>query len=88
MIQVQSHKGVTRFEYGEQNGSIGLGARVRLNVSKLGTEQLLNAVAGYILYLVYHLATAVVAMAGQAFSIFVGKITAHGLHHLIANEIL
>ena len=36
VIEVQSHKSITRFQYGEQNGSVSLSTRVSLHVEYNG----------------------------------------------------
>ena len=88
MGKVQSHKGVTGVENGKQYGGIGLGSRVGLYVGPLGTKQFFHSLAGKVFHLVYYLATAIVALAWESLSVFVGKTTAHCLHHLVADEIL
>ena len=50
-------------------------------------KKLANALDGYIFNLVHHLASSVITFAGVAFGIFVGKYAAHGLHHLVRNEV-
>ena len=73
MVKVQSHEGVAGVQHGEQYGSIGLCSRVGLHVGVLCPEELAYAVDGQLLYLIHHLATSVVAFAGIAFGILVGK---------------
>ena len=41
--EVQAHESVARVEASEQHGLVGLCARVRLNVSKFGTEKFFDA---------------------------------------------
>src|SRR5262249_41145603 len=53
-------------------GGIGLGAGMRLDISVLGAEELLGALNGQALGLIYELAAAIVALAGQALGVLVG----------------
>ena len=57
-------------------------------VGVFGIKELANTLDGQALALVHHLAAAVVAFAGVALGVFIGHATAHGLHHLVADEIL
>ena len=59
-----------------------------LNIGKFGTEELLYALNGEIFYLVNHLTSAVIALAGQAFGILISEVTAHGLHDFVADKVL
>ena len=88
MSQVQAHELVAGLEACHEHGHVGLCARVGLDVGILGAEQLLDAVDGQVLGLVDTLAAAIVAVAGIALGIFVGQAAAHGLHHLLAHEVL
>ena len=88
MGQVQSHERVAGLQYGQQHGGIGLSARVGLHVGVFCTEELADAVNSQLLNLVYHLAAAVVAMAGITLGILVGQVRTHGLHHLVADKVL
>ena len=54
----------------------------------LGIEDLFQTVDGDVLALVNALATAVVAVAGVTLGILVGQAAAHGLHNLVAHEVL
>ena len=87
MSQIEAHELVTRVEYGQKYGSVGLCARVGLHVSPFGAEYLFDSFDGQAFALVHHFASAVVAFAGVAFSIFVGQAGAHGLHHFIAHKV-
>ncbi len=86
--QVEAHEGVAGLQAGEEDGHVGLGARVGLYVGVLGAVELADALDGQALDLVHHLATAVVAGCGIALGVFVGQYGAHGLHHLVAHEVL
>ena len=87
MSQVESHEGVAGLQTGEQHGGVGLCAGVGLHVSIFGIEELADAVDGQLLYLVDHLAAAVVALARVAFGVFVGQVGTHGLHDLVADKV-
>ncbi len=78
--EVETEDGVTGLDRGKIDSEIGLTAGVRLHVDVLGAEKLLGAVAGEVFDLVDKLATAVIATAGIAFGIFVGKHAAGSLH--------
>ena len=80
--EVQTHKNVAGLEYGHSHGHIGLGAAVRLHIGIFGIVEGFQAVYGQLLYLVHHLAAAVVAPAGVALGIFVGADRTHSLQHL------
>ena len=88
MGQIKSHKGVAGIENRQQNGGVGLGTGVGLNIGKLGAEKLLHTLAGKVLNNVYHFATAIIAFAGKTFCILVGQTAAHGLHYLVAHKVL
>ena len=85
--EVQPQELVARVEHGHEYGHVGLGSRVRLHVGPLGVEQLFEPVDSHLLALVYHLATAVITLAGIPFGVFVGQARAHGLHHLFADKV-
>src|SRR5689334_3112735 len=69
-------------------GHVRLGARVRLHVGMLGLEERLRAIDGELLHFVDHLAPAVVALAGQAFGVFVRERRAHRFEHRDGHEVL
>ena len=83
MCQVQTHEGVTWLQYCQQYSGISLCARVRLHVGILGTKEFAYAVDGQLLYFVYHLATAIIAL-----SVFVSEVRAHSFHYLVAHKVL
>ena len=87
LVEVEAHEGVARLEHSEQHGLVGLCSGVRLHVGVFCAEELLDTLNGQRLHLVYHLASAVIALARIAFSIFVGEIAAHGAHHLVAHKV-
>ena len=72
--QVETHERVAGIEHGEHHCGVGLCAAVRLHVGKLGVKELLHALYGEVLYLVYHAATAVVAFARQSLGVLVGAV--------------
>ena len=86
MCQVEAHELVAGVEHGQEHGSVGLCAGVGLHVGPFGSEYLLDAFDGQLLALVHHFATAVVALAGIAFGVFVGQAGTHGLHHFVAQS--
>ena len=61
---------------------------MRLHVDVVGAKELPGAVPGEVLYDVGELASAVVALAGIAFGVFVGEDGASGLEDGAADEVL
>ena len=88
VCQVEPHEGVARLQAGEEDRHVGLGARVGLYVGVLRAVELADALDGQRLDLVHHLAAAVVAGGGIALGILVREDRAHGLHDLVADEVL
>ena len=88
VVEVQTHERVTWFQHAEQHSGICLSTRVRLNIGKFSTEQLLYALNGNRLHLVNHFASAVVALAWITFSILVGEARTLSCHHLVAHIVL
>jgi len=86
--QVETHEGVAGLQAGEENGHVGLCARVGLDVGPFGAVDPADALDGQVLHLVHHLAAAVITRCGIALGVLVRKHRAHGLHHLIADEVL
>ena len=67
-------------QQGEVHRRVGLGAGVGLNVGEVGAEQLFGPLDGDVFHNIHVLAAAVIALAGVAFGVFVGKDAAHGGH--------
>jgi hypothetical protein len=88
VCKVQSHERIARLHAGEENGHVGLCARMGLHVGVLRAVETADALDGQRLDLVHDLAAAVVARSGIAFGVFVGQDRTHGLHHLVADEVL
>ena len=88
MCQIEAHEGIARLHAGEENGHVGLRARMGLHVGVFRAVKLTDALDGQRLDLVHDLAASVVAGAGIAFGVFVGQNRTHGLHHLVADEVL
>ena len=88
MSQVQTHELVAGLEASHENGHVSLCTRVGLHVNVLGIEDLFQALDSDVLALVNALAAAIVTVARIALGILVGQATAHGLHHLVAHEVL
>ncbi len=60
---------------------------MRLNVGVFSAEKLFYTFDGQLFRLVDNAASAVIAVAGIAFGIFVGEARTHGLHHLVAYKV-
>ena len=88
VTEVEAHELVAGLEARHEHGHIGLCAAVGLDVGILGAEEPFDAFAGEVLGEVDHLAAAVVTVTGIALGILVGEARAHGLHHLVADEVL
>ena len=88
VCQVQAHDGVAGLQQREHRRRIRLGARVRLHVGRLGTEQRLDPVDRELLDDVDMLAAAVVALARIALGVLVGQHRALRLHHRRRREVL
>ena len=73
VIEVEPHNGIAGGESGEEDGLVGLGAGVGLDVDVFGLEEFLRAVARQVFDDVHELAAAIVALAGIAFGVFVGQ---------------
>ena len=71
--------GVAGLEHGEVDGHVGGGAGVGLDVDVLGPEEGFGAVDGEAFDVVDEFAPVVVALAGEAFGVFVGEEGALGL---------
>ena len=65
---------VAGFERGEEDGLVGLGSRMRLDVRPLGGEEPLRAIDCKLLGDVDVLAAAVIALARIAFGVLVGEL--------------
>lgn len=87
VAEVHRQNAVAGFEEGEVNGGVGLGAGVRLDIGKLGAEELADALDGEVLDLVDFFAAPVPAFCGVALGVFVGEAGALGGHDGTAGEI-
>ena len=88
VVKIHSHEGVARFQHSQQNGCVGLGTRVRLNVGIFCSEEFFHTFNSKCFHLVNHLAASVIAFSRVSFSILVGEIGAHGFHYLVTNKVL
>ena len=81
MRQVQPKQRIPRLQDAHIRRRIRLRARVRLHIRMLRAEQLLRAIPRQRLHHIGILAAAVVALAGIAFGIFVGKDRSRRFQH-------
>ena len=88
MIEVQTHKCITRIQAGQEDSGISLSTRVRLNISILCAKKLADTVDGKLLHFVHNLAPAIITLAGIALGIFIGQARAHSCHDLVTYVIL
>src|SRR5699024_9845551 len=86
-VEAHAEDGVAGFNQGEEDGGVGLGAGVGLDVGVVAVEQLPGAVDGELFGDVDVFAAAVAAFAGVAFGVFVGELAALGFHHLGAGVV-
>ncbi len=87
VAQIETEKFVTGLQTCHEHGHVGLCSRVGLNVGPLCAKHLLEAVDSDKLCFVHHFTSAVITVAGIALGILVGEARAHGLHHLVTDEI-
>ena len=71
--EIHRENGVARLQNREVNGHVGLGTGVGLHVGMIPDENFQHAVNGELFHFVHHLATAIPALAGIAFRVFVGQ---------------
>jgi len=83
--QIHGEHEIPQFHRGEINSHVCLSPRVGLDVSVLGSEELLQPVTSEILGDVMEFATAVIPLSRVALCIFVGHYRAHGLEHCPAD---
>jgi hypothetical protein len=88
MREAHAQYRVPRRQQGEVRRQVGLRPSVRLHIGVVGAEELPGPVARDVLDDVDLLATAVVALAGQAFSVLVGENGAGRLEHRGRREVL
>jgi hypothetical protein len=81
MRQIESKNFISGLQAGEHNCSIGLRSAVRLHVGPCRTKELFKSLNSQRFNFIYKLTTTIVALAGQTFSVFIGKAAAHGIHH-------
>ena len=74
VCKVEAHECVSWLKHCEQHCSIGLCARVRLNIGIFSAEEFANSVDSKLFHLVNNAATAVVALAGITLGILVGEV--------------
>ena len=81
VVERKAQNGVAQVDKGLISSKVGIGAGMGLDVRVLAAEQLAGALDGQVLDDVDLFATAVVAFAGIALSVLVGKHRAHCLHN-------
>ncbi len=77
VVQFEAQDRVARFEQGQIDRFVGLGARVGLDVGVIGAKEPLGTFDSDLFGDVHEIATAVVAFARVPFGILVGKHAAH-----------
>ena len=88
MGQVQPHDRVAGLQQGQEDGEVGLGPTVGLDIGPGGTKQLLGALDGQFLDGINVLTTAVIPLAGQPLGVLVGEHGTLGLHHRTGGKVL
>ena len=88
VAKIHAQDGVTGLKQGQVYRHIGLGAGMGLHIGVLRAKELDGPLNGQVLDLVHILAAAVVSGTGIAFSIFIGQMAAHGLHHRGRHKVL
>ena len=87
-VERHAQDGVARFDGGEEDGLVGLGTGMRLHIGEAAAEQLLGALNGQGFHHVHLHAAAVIAAAGIALGIFVGKDRALRFQHRGGDDVL
>ena len=85
--KIHAQNGVAGLHEGKVGGHVGLRTRVRLHVGVFAVKQLLGAVLSQGFGYVHIFATAVIALAGVAFCILVGKHAALSFTHCAGNKV-
>jgi hypothetical protein len=85
--EVHAEDRVAGGEQGQEYREVGLGSRVGLDVGMGRAEKFLDPIDGDLLDLIDEFTAAVVALVGQALSIFVGENRALGCHHRRGGEV-
>ncbi len=86
--QIHAHNRVAGLEQGEEDGEVGLGTGVGLDVGMGRAEQFFDPIDGDLFDFVHEFAAAVVALAGQTFRVLVGQHRSLRRHHGGGGEIL
>ena len=86
--EVQPEEGVARLHQRKERCDVGRRPGVRLDIGMLGAEQFLHPVDGERLGNVDVLATAVIALARQAFGVLVGEHRTLRFEHRAADDVL
>jgi hypothetical protein len=88
LVEVHSHYCVAGVKHSEVYGCVGLSAGIRLNVTGLSSEKLAGSFSRDILYNVYALTAAIIALTGKSLGVFVCENAAHSRHYRLADYIL
>ena len=88
LIEAHAEHGIAELDKSRVRPEVRVGTRVGLNVGESGAVELAGAFAGDVLDDVDLLAAAVVALAGIALGVFVGKHAADRLHNRRRSEVL
>src|SRR5437660_2955075 len=88
MGKVESQNGILRLQYGGIGGGIGLRSRVWLHIYMFSVKELFGALASEILDYICEFTSAVIALAGIAFCVFVCEYASGSFQHRFADEIL
>src|SRR5579862_5944606 len=86
--EVQTQDGVAGIDDRHVGGSVGLRSGVGLDIDVVGAKELLRPVSSQILDHIGKLAAAVIALAGIALGVLVGKDRANRLKHRLADKVL
>lgn len=87
MTEVEAEDAIAGIEHSQHHRGIGLGARMGLHIGPLHAKELLGTVYRQLFDLVNHLATAIIALAGQSLGVFVGEYRAGRFHDLWADKV-
>ena len=73
MAQIETQEFVTGLHSRHKYGHVGLCSRVGLHIGVFSSEDFFETVYGKLFGFIYHLTTAIVAVAGITLGIFVGQ---------------
>ena len=81
MSKAHTEHGIAHVKKREKSSEVSVRATMRLNVCVFAPEEFFRTLDSEVLHLVHVRAPAVVTLAGIAFGVLIGELTALGRHH-------